>query len=535
MHHKVSPRHVGISLVKNHEKDEEECPFPSFKQFNVETRDRCHSFSVPCDRVIKYIKLGAINKQIAIQYCHYLAELTRTAQTPDDVSYYESKCSDLALFILRNSRDIPILAITKLLCDVADTTEKNCLEACSHILGNLMLEKSKMQRGEFAQLLGSAYKFCQWKLADTIVDQARPTMLSFRIVEGLVQGIINASKQYQQMDGRVAEQDAFRSRLFASLGKFCRHCTLNRVQFITKQKTEFIQALKDLNLKIAINPAMKMSGRCTGCDTHIPLFDSRLVATINTAIGSQIRKGAELGLYLNTSPNDVNRFESYLKGLYEKDRKPIDCVIDGLNIAYLASTGYNVHQKTLNPEVTKTYKVPKPESQAKVLINCIIRGDLLRRFRKILVVGKWHMTKWPGLMDFFERQHVHFYSSFNNSKDDLFQIYAATLNPKTVLVTNDFLRDHLAQLEEQTRTLMERWIDTHQAWICQKSLKPIWPTPFEKIPHSDDEGTVIHLPVIDFHQLDTVGVYEPPPHLSSKVLTWVCCDSRTRVESEDKT
>jgi hypothetical protein len=286
--------------------------------------------------------------------------------------------------------------------------------------------------------------------------------------------------------------------------------------------------LTDLDISVVVNSNIKMTGRCTSCDSHLPLFDSKSVADINAAIRRQILQGSEKGLFLNTSPNDAGRFESFLRDIYNFDKKPIDCVIDGLNIAYRASSGYNWIKQQLTEDVSKTYKTPKAENQAHTLINAIIRGNLLKQFKKILIVGKAHMLHWPGLMDFCRKNNVRFYSSFNNSKDDLFQLFASTLNPKTVLVTNDFLRDHLATLEDAERIQLERWIDTHQVWICQKSLRPIFPTPYEKIASIDRKLNCFHLPVIDFDQLEHVGVTDPPPHLNSKSLTWFCCSATNK-------
>uniref|UniRef100_A0A6G1S6G1 Mitochondrial ribonuclease P protein 3 n=1 Tax=Aceria tosichella TaxID=561515 RepID=A0A6G1S6G1_9ACAR len=524
---RTGPRMVGLSLVRALDREEEECLYPTFRQLQVATVDRVHSFSVPCDRVIKFIKLGAINKQIAQQYCHYIAHLSRSSDTQEDSEYYSRRCGDLLSYIMRTGHDIPAMAKTKLLCDVADTSKENCIIAIKTFLRQEKLPS--LTPREFSQLFGSCCRFSLWTEARQILSMSDERMLTFRICDPLILGLENASQKYKELAHDPSERALLRDEIIETLYTVCELFSKHRVQFIAKNKSVLSQALIDLDIKVVVNSNIKMSGRCTSCETHLPIFDSKSVADINESIRSQIFSGADKGLYLNTSPNDASRFVSFLRDMYNLDKKPIDCVIDGLNIAYRTSTGFNWIKQQLTEDVSRTYRVPKVENQSHTLINTIIRGNMLQQFKKILVVGKAHMLKWPGLMDFFRKNNIRFYSSFNNSKDDLFQLYASTLSPKTVLVTNDFLRDHLATLDESARTQLERWIDTHQAWICQKTLKPIWPTPYEKIASVDRERNCFHLPVIDFDQLETVGVTDPPPHLNSKALTWLCCRTANKV------
>lgn len=498
----------------------EESLFPAFRSLGVETEERIHKFSVRCDQVIKFIKLGAINKLIATQYCHYLAQLTRDSSNPEDGEYYSKRCMDLASFLGRAEKELPIPARNRLLCDIANTNEENC-EA---IIGQISSILDTFNPKDLVALLEACYKFGLWNQAKTLITSDRELkLIQLRLIEIFVMGVIQGAEKLKTLDEFPQEKAKLTADIIDHIYEILSRCAQKRQQFVTKSKGEFIQALKDLGLNVVTNPTIKMSGRCTGCNNNIPLFDSEHVAKINQATQELLRYGAEKGLYLNCSPSDVSRFETFLRELYEVDRKPIDIVIDGLNVAYLNSIGVRFIKKQLNEDLSLTKRVRAPEGLSRVLINTILRGDLLSRFRKIVVVGKYHMTKWPGLMDFFKKNHIHFYSSYNHSKDDLFQIYASTLNPKTLLLTGDYFRDHLTQLEPKDRDLLERWIDTRQVWIDNKTLKPIWPTPYEKIPSIAKDKGCFHIPIIDFNELVEGDNHEPPPHLNSKVLTWICC------------
>jgi hypothetical protein len=517
---RTGPRTVGISLVRAVEREEDDCLYPTFKQLQVETVDRAHKFSIQCDKAIQFIKLGAINKQIAQQYCHYIAHLSKSSETQEDTEYYSKRCGDLLSYLLRTSQDLPTTAKTKLICDVAGTSRENCTIASKNFLAHNDLPITPK---EFAALIGSCFRFSLWSEARQILSRANHRALTFRICDPLIEALDIAASKYKELPVDSDEKHSLRTEILESMYDVCEKFAKFRVQFIAKKGNMLINSLTSLDIDVSVNSKINMTGRCNSCDARLPLFEAESVAAINKAIKEQLYRGSEKGIYLNTSPNDVRRFETFLRDMHNIDKKPIDCVIDGLNIAYRASCGYNWFKQQLTEDVSRTYKVPRPEDQANTLISTIVKGNMLQQFKKILVVGKSHMLKWPGLMDFFRKNNVRFYSSFNNSKDDLFQLYASTLSPKTVFVTNDFLRDHLSTLEDLDRIRLERWIDTHQVWICQKTLKPILPTPYEKIASADKERGCFHLPVIDFYQLEAVGVTDPPPHLNKKSLTWLCC------------
>lgn len=515
---------TNIDIVRSSDKEEEQCPYPMLKRLGVSTAERNHHFDVSCDSTIRFIKLGAINKNIALQYCHYLAEVCRSCRE-HDFSFYSKRVFDLMLYIIRQceeSKDITDKMRAKLLCDVSDISLSHCSIICNQVLDQFKLN-GRLGPREMSKLLRCCYKYGLWKTATKVLTANNScSIVNPQLIEPLVDGIISASLKYHSLV-EIDEKNNLRSESIDHLLHVLETSHRDRVQFITKQPFEFAKALEDLNIIIAKNPTIKMSGRCTKCNSHLNMYDDRGTKQVNKSIQTMLNQG-EGSLRVNAPPEDTERFLRFLEVLYDMDKKPVDVVIDGLNLSYRNTTGYTFQKQAITDDFKRTIRRHSSSSLTQVLVNTILRNDMLKKFKKIVVIGRAHMQHWPGLIDFFAKNNVHFYGSGDKTKDDLFQLYAATLNPKTILISNDFFRDHLSGVETESRVLLERWIDTHQAWILNKNLKAIWPTPFEKMPTVDRKNKRFHIPVINYNLLDTIAFHEPPPHLNTKMVTWLCCD-----------
>lgn len=531
---KYQKRKTNVDLAKSSEKDEEECSYPLLRSLGISTTDRNHHLNFSCDSTIKFIKLGAVNKNIAIQYCHYLAEICRLCPE-NDFSYFSMRAFDLMLYIVRQSsesKDITDKVLAQLLCDVSSISPSHCSIICDQVLDQFNLI-GKLGPREMSKLLRSCQRHGLWKTANRmLVNDKSGNIVNPHSIDPLVEGIISASTKYLSSTDQKEKID-LRSDVIGYLLHVLEVSHRDRVQFITKQPSEFAQALYNLDVKITKNPSIKMSGRCTKCDAHLNMYNHKETSQLNKSILALLNQGGH-GLKFNAPPEDIERFLKFLNSLYQKDKKPIDLVIDGLNLAYRNTTGYILYKQSVTDDFERTIKRHSPSSLTNVLINTILRNDILKKYKKILVIGRKHMKTWPGLVDFFVDHNIYFYPSGDRTKDDLFQLYAATLNPKTILITNDFLRDHLALVEAENRVLLERWIDTHQTWIVNKNLKAIWPTPFEKMPTVDRVSGRFHIPVINYNLFDTIALHEPPPHLNTKMVTWLCCHYEQHTMGEDK-
>lgn len=518
-------RVTGLDFVRQigEESQDEQAKsfYPILKQLEIKTEGRTHSFSLSSDTVIKYIKLGAINKNLAIQYCHYLIELCRDAK-PADFDYYNVRVSNLLQYILKHSKDTPNYVKMELLVESASSSKENCDLVCTRLLNEHSLWPD-LDSVALTKLLSACYKFRLWNIASLTFENCKSKSFHWTANDILIKSL----SEILSSDGTTPEErDSMKHGFINHLRMLVMIAREKRLQFVTKQADLLVECLENLMVDVYKRPVIKMSGRCTHCNTNIPLYDDKDTSKINNSIREVLDRRHMGDLTLHTSKSDNSNFYQFLEDLYQKDRKPIDCVIDGLNLAFKNSYGIIYSKHAYTEDCEKTIRRHDPKYQVQVLVNAIIRSNFLERFRKILVIGKAHMLRWPGLTDFFEKNNIHFYTSDNQAKDDLFMLYAATLSPKTLLVTNDFLRDHLALLDLDSRRLLERFIDTHQVWIDNKSLKAIFPTPFEKLPYVDESCTHFHIPVIDYNKMDLLGQHEPPPHLNNKMTTWICCSTK---------
>lgn len=511
---------LNIDKARVLEVEEEECNYPLLAKLGLSTDGKQHSLSIPCDEVIKYISMGLINKNLALQYCHYLVQLIKSGPEEHE-QYYSKRSLHLLSYLIRNRSDILPENLTKLSCNVAESARSNCLTVCDRFLNSEDLELSPRY---YTNILTSCYKFGLWSEADLLLKKYSEKIgFNVKLFDLLVSSLHQSSSMYQSPELDQSSKEKLKAEFFNHFFNLMEVCFRDRVQLITKHKNEFRRHLESFGVKITINPSMKQTGRCTHCESRLPLYDNNVTSTINESIREILERRVLNDVNLYTSQDELKHFEKYLNDIYQVDRKPLDCVIDGLNIGYSNSRGLIMTKQKVSDNVERSIFRQEPGAQVQVLVNTILRSNFLTDYRKILVIGKKHMERWPGLMEFFKRNRIFYYSSSDKSKDDLFQLYAATLNPKTVLVTNDFLRDHLALLEGVSRYSLERWIDTHQVWIERKSLTAIKPTKFEKLPSVDRSTGNFHLPIIDFNRLDEIGFHNPPPHLNSKIMTWFCC------------
>lgn len=494
---------------------------------DLTTKDRIHTFSVSCDKVVRLIKMGFLNKNLASQYCHYLIQLSKESETKDK-QFYATRAFDLMLFLLRQSRELVETAKVKLMTDMSTVNANYCAKVCE------LLTKSDefvhlTQSATLKELLESCYNFSEYQSATEILEKFDGKSLDTNAFDSLILGLEKFSKG---CDG--ADLSARRQQFLDHLHVLIKYSQKLRVQFISKYQEDLIRSLTELGFEVTTNPTLKLSCRCTNCNSHLPAYDARETRSINSSIKSLLSRSVDDNVLLNTSPADLANFERFLEKIHNLDGKPFGCVIDGLNVAYQNATGYTVISRNVQENFKHTMKKLSPSSLGQVLINTIIRGGILQKFRKVLVVGRRHMIHWPHVIEFFEKNGIHHYLSFNHNKDDLYSLYAATLDPRTVLITNDFLRDHRALLKDEDVVRFERWIDTRQAWIAKKTLKPIWPTPFEKLPSIDVRNGHFHLPVIDSTKLASIAQHEPPPHLNSNMLTWLCCKIPADSESSEE-
>lgn len=512
-------RHSVLREFYAKRQKEERCLFPLVQKVNLITNHRNHIIDVSCDRVISLIKIGAINKNIANQYCHYLIHLSRTVENQEDAIFFRNKALDLFGYLFR--RDIPLTSKSELLCDISSLGAKLLTDSCDLAMNSKDLWDN-LSVSVHALLLNNCYKFRLWELADKLIDSCSGIQFTNQSTLESLSGAMRDTLEDINKNDCASHDRNIKDTLTNHLLKVLEACYKNRVKFSLNDPQSFVETLRKLGITVELNPTIKHSGRCTCCRSVLPSFDQTKLKSLNQSIGELLRVKYSDSSFLNTTPGELERFMNFVRLVSAK--KPFDCVIDGLNIASRRNDEFTILNVKLDENIERSYKKQNPASLSTVLVNSIIRGKLTQTFRSVLVIGKQHMYSWPGLRDFFEKHDVAYFFSKDTSKDDLFMLYAATLNPKAVLVSCDFFRDHLAKLDPEQQEILERWLDTHQAWVSIKTLKTTLPTPVEKLPSTDRTNNTFHIPLVDKIKSEkSIASNNAPPNLNHGSLTWVCC------------
>lgn len=498
--------------------EEPVCHFPIIEKLGVTTDDeKNHSIKISLNHVLKFINMGFINKNLALQYCHYLVYLGRNSI--NERAFYGKRSTELLSFLFRNREDDNHSKLGLLACDVATLGAPDCLEVCRLILND---DKIELTRLVYTNMLDACHRFHLWREADLLLKKcSTEKIFAVTLFDRFVPNLIQFATVYKK-ECNVEKKKEMRTALFNHFFNLMELCHRDRLQLITSHKEGLIHALKDLGVKIVIGPRIKRSGRCLSCDNHIPLFDNSTVSKLHKSI-EEILNLRVLNSLLYTERYEIETFKSFFEKVHRIDKKPINCVIDGLNICFLRAKFGPVVRRNSTEDLERSHHAPDRAFQAQIIMNTILRGSYLDNHKKILIIGRQHMIHWPGLAQFLEKYNIHFYPAQNGSNDDLLMLYAATSSPDTVLVTNDFLRDHLGKLGGVPRNLLERWIDTHQVWTDRKTLLPMAATNYEKLPSLNREEGYFHLPIIDYDQLASTSPHVAPPHVSKTMTTWVCC------------
>ena len=165
-------------------------------------------------------------------------------------------------------------------------------------------------------------------------------------------------------------------------------------------------------------------------------------------------------VYQSSDPNELKKFETLLSR-----NKDYDIVIDGLNICGL---GIKIHKQNNRRRLSKD----SFENQSYILVTVLRK--LHERGLKVLLIHRKHLKRY---IDFPEISKLCKYVILENtSEDDPFFI-AAALNsgPRTLILTNDLLRQHNFALQDPyLRKLFSYWqmqCQVYCKWLSYESDK----------------------------------------------------------------
>ncbi|CAN0890852.1 Proteinaceous RNase P 1, chloroplastic/mitochondrial [Linum grandiflorum] len=179
---------------------------------------------------------------------------------------------------------------------------------------------------------------------------------------------------------------------------------------------------------------------------------------------------------------DFIRFQEWLRR-----NGPFDAVVDGANISLVNQLQFNFHQ--LNIVVNKLRQMsPSKRYPLIILHKSRVTGGSARSPNNLRLLEKW--AKAGAL-----------YATPPGSNDDWYWLYAA-VSFKSLLVTNDEMRDHLFQL--LGTSFFPRWKEKHQVRmsVSTSGVKLHMPPPYSIVTQESEKGSW-HVPMKTDDGLET--------------------------------
>jgi hypothetical protein len=204
---------------------------------------------------------------------------------------------------------------------------------------------------------------------------------------------------------------------------------------------------------------------------------------------------------------ELNNFDKFMRKITAN--KPLDLVIDGLNIAYKVSPKYIPDKRKLRNFV-KVYSSNDVDEQS---VEILLRNKVFDDYENILLIGRKHMKNWKklNLLLDIERDRISCFYAMNKTKDDTYILYAAIQNQKTFIVSSDFYRDYSDKMANKNMsTLFNRWLRTHQILVEDNKYMKL-PDQFDYTTHISRDNNTIHIPFANSNSD------------KNQELKWICC------------
>ncbi|KAF3773973.1 Proteinaceous RNase P 1 [Nymphaea thermarum] len=227
------------------------------------------------------------------------------------------------------------------------------------------------------------------------------------------------------------------------------------------------------------------NGVCQACGQRMVTVDIDPVETEN--FGKSL---AELACQREVKTN-FTKFQDWLK-----NNGPFDAVVDGANVGLFNQGTYGFNFFQLNSVVNALREMsPTKKLPLIVLHSRRLKDNLANRLQNKRLIEEW------------QRSHA-LYATPNGSNDDWYWLYAA-VNCRSLLVTNDEMRDHLFQL--LGNSFFPRWKERHQVrLVVSKNISFRMPPPYSTLIQESEVGGW-HIPIAIDEESET-----PRP--------WICAN-----------
>ncbi|XP_039293556.1 mitochondrial ribonuclease P catalytic subunit [Nilaparvata lugens] len=205
-------------------------------------------------------------------------------------------------------------------------------------------------------------------------------------------------------------------------------------------------------------------------------------------------------IFQKSNPEELSDFQRILKS-----HTPFDFVLDGLNIAYSATTA-KCKDKTI---------------LSRNLLSVV--NFLLKQRKKLLVIGRKHMMNWPRPFMEEMNKKCYFFLAEDVTHDDTYLLYASLYSGiRTNFVSRDLMRGYRYLLNNpELESIFWRWQYQHQYLVVSirhnGAVEFQTPVPYRQDCHSlEEDDRIWHVPCLEEVKPNTPGYTK----LSNK--TWLC-------------
>ena len=249
------------------------------------------------------------------------------------------------------------------------------------------------------------------------------------------------------------------------------------LKLLEKQKFTFVET--------TVNPK---EGKCQNCGQQLETITEEELKVLRNSIQQKLIL-CEGEVFQNSNPDEIHHFLQFLS---KHSSNPFDLVVDSLNISF---TG--VPLMINNARVTRRI-VAQPDHLREKLYLVLEGNQIFEKFKKILIIGKKHMSAWKSFQKLKELHpnQVFIFLLNNESKDDPFILFAAVQSLSTYVLTADYLRDHHKLIKDETLGLFEKWKYCRQIRFAPSSTKKFaYPQSVDYIVQSSDSCELVHFPI----------------------------------------
>ncbi|KAF2902542.1 hypothetical protein ILUMI_03642 [Ignelater luminosus] len=220
-------------------------------------------------------------------------------------------------------------------------------------------------------------------------------------------------------------------------------------------------------------------GSCLNCKQKLNKFElsQNEFENLKNAILKNVIVGKNV--FYRTTPSELKHFQEFVA-----DMKQYDVVIDGLNVAYCIGT--------------------KQSPSIFVSLLASVVKHFASHNKKILVLGRTHMQKWPRKNWNYITENADTFLAESLSQDDPYLLYCA-LNSglNTIIVTKDLMRSHLFKLKDpKLKVLFNQWLMQSQYQLKYVDNRGRvffkYPLPYIRTPQKHKDCW--HLPLIEDYE-----------------------------------